>query len=465
MLTLNHPIADLQGADYNPRRIDPSAVERLCDSIREIGVVKPIIVRGRTIVAGHQRTRALRTMGVTNAPVYHLSKDASTYDEVRFNQLHNGTDLDIGDDVVRVTRSLVGEYGFVEIQPEDIDGKLVSPGAKIRSEICRLIVAYGPWGAAVATEDGEVIHAAQYALACKMLGKPCLVYVLPTSKKVQARGLLASQYGVFSYDGIKRDTFVQTFAQMFRLRGGKKDNQSPTYERLVIPWLEANPNARVLDFGCGQGDYVKRLRALGYDITGLEFFRRKGDAIDVDQVNRMVDAVISKLTRSGRFDAVVMDYVLNSVDSQQAELDVLNSIDALCRPGGMLFFSGRSLDRIEELTRHKSAAYAREIHRSVEFLDENNLTALYRKGSWFFQKFHGDEDVDRMCLCRGWTKVAHNHTSIGWNVQARKGSDVVPIKAAIESLRREFDMPVNRSGRTLGRADDIERAFLSTAAE
>lgn len=212
-------------------------------------------------------------------------------------------------------------------------------------------------------------------------------------------------------------------------------------------------------------DHLTDAQASGYDITGLEFFRRKGDAIDVDQVNRMVDAVVSKLGRSGRFDAVVMDYVLNSVDSQQAEEDVLNSIDSLCRPGGTLFFSGRSLDRVEELTRHKTAAYAREIHRSVEFLDENNLTALYRKGSWFFQKFHNDDDVDRMCRARGWSKVTHNHTSIGWNVQARKSSDVVPIKAALESLRREFDMPVNRSGRTLGRAADIEHAFLATAAE
>jgi ParB family chromosome partitioning protein len=460
MLDLNHPLDALKGADYNPRKIDPSAIERLCESIREIGVCKPIIVRGNTIVAGHQRTRALRAMGVTHAPVFKLSSDTTVYDEVRFNQLHNGTDLDLDEETVTIRHELTGKTGFVSVKPDDVLGDLLSRGAKLRSEICRLMLSYGAWGACVATDDGEIIHAAQYALACKMMHKPCLVFVLPAAMKSKARGYLSSQYGVFSYDGIKRDTFVQTFAQMFRLRGGKKDNESPTYEKLVIPWLEKNPDARVLDFGCGQGDYVRRLRSVGYDITGLEFFRRKGDAIDVDQVNRMVDAVIAKL-RDGRFDAVVLDYVLNSVDSQQAEEDVLNSIDAMCRPGGMLFFSGRSMGRVRDLLRHRQAAYKKQVHRNVEFLDENGLTALYRKGAWFFQKFHEPEDVDRMCSVRGWDKLSHGTTPIGFNVQAKKNRDNLEESVIVESLRREFNMPVNRAGRTLGRSDDIERAFKS----
>jgi ParB family chromosome partitioning protein len=460
MLSLTHPIADLKGAEYNPRRIDPSAIERLQNSIRVLGVCKPIIVRGRTIVAGHQRTRALRAMGETHAPVFLLGKDASTYDEVRFNQLHNGTDLDMGDEVVSVRIPPELSRGFCSVDAEHITGDLRSRGAKIRSEICRLMLAYGPWGACVATDDGEVIHAAQYALACKMLSKPCLVFVLPSGMKEQARGLLGSQYGVFSYDKIKRDTFVQTFAQMFRLRGGKKENMSPTYELLVKPWSARNPGARMLDFGCGQGDYVKELRAAGRDITGLEFFRRSGDAIDVDQVNRMVDSVTSKLRAAGRFDAVVLDYVLNSVDSQQAEEDVLNSIDALCRPGGTIFFSGRSLGRIEELMRHRSANYKRQAHRNVEFLDENGLSALYRKGSWFFQKFHDEEDILRICKTRDWAIINRHTTPIGWNIEVQKNRDSLSVAVMVESLRREFDMPINRAGRTLGRATDIEFAIL-----
>lgn len=458
MLELNHPLALLKGADYNPRRIDKSAIDRLQHSLTVLGVCKPIIVRNNTIVAGHQRTRALRAAGVTHAPCYLLDQDTTTYDEVRFNQLHNGTDLDTGDEAVNV-RLPDTAAGFVHIQADDIEGSLLCRGAKIRAEICRLIIAYGTWGSAVATDDGEIIHAAQYALACKQLGKRCLTYVLPTAKKGEARALLGASYGVFSYEHIERDSFVQTFAQMFRLRGGKRDNESPTYEKLVKPWLAANPGARVLDFGCGQGDYVKALRRAGHDIIGLEFFRRKGDAIDADQVNRMIDQVISSVRRHGRFDAVIMDYVLNSVDSQQAEEDVLNTIDALCKPGGRLFFSGRSIHRVQKVLKHCTSEASRQPHRHIEFLDDQGLTALYRKGSWFFQKFHSQEDVSRFMAARGWSLVRKFETPIGWNVEATTGSRLTSLASVQDSIAREFNLPLNRNGRRLGRHSDILEAL------
>ena len=54
------PMGDLKPADYNPRRISPTAFGILQDSIRALGVVKPIILNADgTIVAGHQRTKAM----------------------------------------------------------------------------------------------------------------------------------------------------------------------------------------------------------------------------------------------------------------------------------------------------------------------------------------------------------------------------------------------------------------------
>lgn len=210
----------------------------------------------------------------------------------------------------------------------------------------------------------------------------------------------------------------------------------------------------------GQGDYVRALRATGVEIIGLEFFRRKGDAIDVEQVNRMVDQLVTAIRQRGRFDAVVMDYVLNSVDSQQAEEDVLNTIDALCKPGGTVFFSGRSLDRVEEALRHRTADAARQPHRFIEFLDENGLTALYRKGSWFFQKFHSEDDIRRFMARRGWTSVREVFTSIGFNIEATTGPRLTNLASVQESIAREFNLPMNRNGRRLGRDIDILDALI-----
>jgi len=94
-LVFDHDLRTLKAADYNPRQIDAVTFAKLRASVRALGCVKPIIARGNVIVAGHQRTRAMLEEGIFNAPVFLLGRDASTYDEVRFNQLHNGTDMDV----------------------------------------------------------------------------------------------------------------------------------------------------------------------------------------------------------------------------------------------------------------------------------------------------------------------------------------------------------------------------------
>lgn len=456
-LIMSYPIEGLQGADYNPREIDDESIHRLQHSLKTIGICKPIIVRGTTIVAGHQRTRALRAMGETHAPVYLLAQNATVYDEVRFNQLHNGTDMDIGDEAVCVPLPQ-GARGFVSIEPTAIDGNLRSKGAAIRNEIMNLMHRYGAWGAAVCDASGHIFHAAQYALACKTMGKELLVFVVDPEIEDEARKLLDAQYGKFSYKNLDRDTYIQTFAQMFRLRGGAKEQRSPTYEGLIIPWLGKHPSARVLDFGCGQGDYVNHLARKGYNIIGMEFFRRaKGrDAIDIKAVNKMVDALCASLSEHGLFDAVVCDYVMNSVDSQQAEEDVLTCLSAFCKPNGRIFFSGRSKERIEKQMRYTQIRHSQK--RQLEFLDENGLSALYRKGKWFYQKFHSQIDIDNILAKMGWKLVKLTRSDVAWQAAATfKGSWNQARQG--EALDREFNMVMGSSGRTLNRHSDIKEAL------
>ncbi len=157
----NHDITKLRGAEYNPRYIGEDDLSVLRESIGKLGLVKPLIVRGDLLVAGHQRTKALRSVGVTHAPVYALPCETTTYDEVRFNQLHNGTDLDGGDEACRITGGFT-ETGWAIVQPQRITGNFRAKLANVRNEICDLITRYGPWGGSVATMSGEVIHCAQY---------------------------------------------------------------------------------------------------------------------------------------------------------------------------------------------------------------------------------------------------------------------------------------------------------------
>ena len=64
-------LRDLVGADYNPRRISPEAMQGLDASLRRYGLVEPIVwnERSRNVVGGHQRLEVLRRAGVAEATV------------------------------------------------------------------------------------------------------------------------------------------------------------------------------------------------------------------------------------------------------------------------------------------------------------------------------------------------------------------------------------------------------------
>lgn len=456
MFSPEHPIADLRPADYNPRAIDDESLGHLVESLRTLGIVKPIVaLESGLIVAGHQRSRAAKLAGFTHAPVCFLSKTPNPQDEIRFNQLHNGTDLDTGEEDAKVEPS--DAEGF-RLSPL-LEGNFRSRGASTRAEVARMLTAYGNWGGCVADLDGNVLSSASYALAAHAIGMPARVFYVGREKADLVREIFARSYGRYDYSKIERQTFNQTFAQMYRLRkataGGKRDNRSPTYEWLLT---QATKQDRLLDFGCGQGDYVAALKSMGYDIHGVEFFRRdpKTVALDLAAAHKMIDVLCLSLRMRGRFDVVICDYVLNSVDSQQAENDVMACVAGFLKPGGRAFFSGRRLERVQRgLAMRKHSRPQRE----VEFLDENNISALYRGGDWFFQKFHDKSHVDAIVAryFRDDGEYEMQVKSSSWQASVIRQEDK-PVPDLEAALRREFDLPLPQ-GRTFGRGDDIVNAM------
>lgn len=452
MLDFNYDITNLKGAVYNPRKIADADIEMLCESIRKLGLLKPIIARGNLIIAGHQRTKALLKMGVTKGVVYQLSQDTNEYEETRFNQLHNGTDMDAFDENCTIPPQTV--LGYTTIAPKDIKGNFQGKLAIVRKEICNLITRFGPWGGIVATQSGEVIHCAQYALAAHITRTPLTAYIIPDDRKEEYQKFLNRAYGVFSYDHLKKDTWIQTFAQMFRLRPSNRKNSetalegsnlSTLYENLVIPFIKENPKLAYIDFGAGQGDYVRRLRTLKVNIFEMEFFRRvQGQkALDTKQTHRMIDKLLAHVKEHGGFDVVICDSVMNSVDSPLAERSVVAMLNILCNPGGSVFFSGRTTDSVDQkLAASTSTGKA----SGLSFLDEHGFTALYREGSWFYQKFHDADMIAKLCE----QNKLDNHeylTKFGANtyqVTAIKREELSPEQIA-EAVNFEFNLPYSET--------------------
>lgn len=459
-LNLQTPLASLRGAEYNPREIDDQSIGQLRDSIARLGMVKPLIVRGKTLVAGHQRTKALRLMGATHAPAFHLGQNATTYDEVRFNQLHNATDLDFGDENARVVGGF-RELGWQAVKASSLAGNWRGKGAAIRTTIAELIGKFGPWGACVATQSGEIIHAAQYALACALKGEEILLHVVPDSDGEAYREALGTQYGTFSYRHIPRNTWVQSMAQLHRLRTGA--NRSWLWEDWLMPHLAAHRELRVLDFGSGQGDYAARARRLGFRVLDMEFYRRVGGSkvIDVTAVNRMVDALLAEFEANGPFDVVICDSVLNSVDSLETERCLMDMLNALLKQDGLLYASGRCQT---EVTRRAKETSATGDKMRLAFMDGAGLTGLFRDGSWFFQRYHSEDQISALFRDHGFKIVNPPSRKPGvkdrdtWQRCAQK-THTVEIERIRAAIACEFDLPLSPH-RRLGRHLDAERRIV-----
>jgi ParB family chromosome partitioning protein len=461
-------IANTRPAPYNPRRIDEHSLERLKNSIRELGLIKPVIVTADgTLLAGHQRTRAMQSLGMTHCPAFVLG-EVSTQDEIRFNQLHNSADLELGEAVLSVPPQ--SKLGFVDIPPEQIGGQTKAKNASKRAEILRLLSAHGSWGSIVVNQSGNVLVSKLYAMASRMLGYPCKAYVIPDDQEDTVLKYFSQRYGRFSYSHLPQTTWAQSWAQPFRLREpitGAKPLHSRTYECLVIPRL--GKDMRVLDFGAGQMDYVKKLKTLGYNIRGIEFYFRRGAQIDVGQVNKDISALCQDLQRNGLYDFVVCDSVINSVTSVQAEQDVLTCLSAFCKPNGTIVYSGRSRDFAEH--RESEMTSVKERRRHVHFFDDDGFTAIYSRGIWQYQKFHfieqarahatayfGEKYQIYDLLPRVGAAVAKSRfQDEGWGIVATKEIEL-PLDQRLASLAREFDLPLPE-GRSYGRQKDILQAY------
>lgn len=97
--------------------------------------------------------------------------------------------------------------------------------------------------------------------------------------------------------------------------------------RLILEALDEHKGKRILDLGCGEGVFVRRLRELGHDVRGLDLHYQS----DVVERGSMLDAPFSDES----FDIVLCLDVLEHL--QYAEQDVaIREIQRMLKPGGLL---------------------------------------------------------------------------------------------------------------------------------
>lgn len=191
-----------------------------------------------------------------------------------------------------------------------------------------------------------------------------------------------------------------------------------------------------MDFGCGKGAYIKKLK-LKYKAVGVEFFNNNGKQINLSMGHRMIDDLLSFLAQENGFDCVVCDSVLNSVDSMEAEEAILSVLNVFAKRD--LFISGRTIESYESKLKNKRCRNIGK--RQVDFLDENGMSAMFREGNWYFQKWHRKEQILSELQQFGFTvkKIVWGNSS--FQIHAIKAFDL-PDAVKRKGLQFEFNLPL-----------------------
>lgn len=454
----------MKPASYNPRIIGQEALQKLEQSITELGVLKPIIVGvDQTIIAGHQRTKTMLKLGIKTAPAFEIA-DVNITDEIAFNQMHNAADIERSDNSFRVKiHGDLPEEEWAMVAPDQIEIVGMGTGALINQQLGYLLLRYGPFGAAVVNSAGDVLVSPNYARISKMLGHHLLVYHVSPQKEQKCIQYFDLKYGKFHYDHLPKNTYVQAHAQPVRLRKkGKEEQEQSMWSTLI--WKYITKDMRILDFGAGQKDNAEYLMNKGYQIDALEFFYRgksKGTKILKSAVERDIDRLIHTLKTYGRYDVVICDAVVNSVDSDEAFRSVLGCVNAFCKPGGRIYLSGRSREAAEKMMHDSKKSYSTQ--NQVYYFDDKGYSVIFMYGDWFYQLFHTIPEIKAMgtgfigeeyCMADTDGRPLKEHAPSGlWRLYGDKKKEL-DWETVQASLRFEFTLPLP-SGDRYARDNDV----------
>lgn len=400
------PLDQIKPAAYNPRFLSDEAFDRLKSSISAFGVIKPIIVNGSgTILAGHQRTKAMEAVGIPTTPAVLLPRNVASDDEVSFNLQHNSLEND--DALVRVPPREA--LGYHWVHPRDIKVMATGKSAARVGRMGKLLAKHGPWGSAVADADGRIIANQEYASACKRQRFPLLVHY-SGAQAGQVEAVLAADFGI--YDGGKSalTPYVQTLLQRYRLRNIAEDKdwrdrqqgsfRSTTWENFVLPWLQRSH--RVLDFGAGRLDYARHLQADGYAVWAYEPFFIAVDeqtrqqtvagrrAFDLAGIGRMILELERTVRRDGLFDVVMLDSVINATSSEQYQDWIFNTVASFLKPDGRLVMG--TLSTRDFLSRNNAEKGVSQ-RTTIAYMGKDNRAVAYGHGVLYAVKYHDQQTL------------------------------------------------------------------------
>jgi ParB family chromosome partitioning protein len=154
------PLGQLQPGRYQPRtRMDETALQELAESIRQHGLMQPIVVRPIAasrweIIAGERRFRAARLAGLAEVPV--VVREVGDEQALALALIENIQREDLNPlEEAQAIRRLIAEFGYTHEQAAEAIGRSRSA----TSNLLRLLALAEPVQTMLLAGDIEMGHA------------------------------------------------------------------------------------------------------------------------------------------------------------------------------------------------------------------------------------------------------------------------------------------------------------------
>ena len=168
------PIGDLHPDPANPRRIDDAELDALTCSIREFGMVDPVIARleDNVVIGGHQRLITARKLGLKTVPVVYvdLTPDQAHLLNLALNRISGRWDEDL---LSRLLSELSAKpeidlalSGFTDEELKKSLKRLEAFEKREKLEDFDLESALEAAGAAPVARTGDVFQLGEHRLLC-----------------------------------------------------------------------------------------------------------------------------------------------------------------------------------------------------------------------------------------------------------------------------------------------------------
>jgi SAM-dependent methyltransferase len=143
--------------------------------------------------------------------------------------------------------------------------------------------------------------------------------------------------------------------------------------------LPVQGSARLLDFGCGAGDFLRRMHALGWNVTGLDMAEPAVSRIrDQYGLPAQVGTLPSPLWDAACFEAITM---WQSLEHVHQPLDVLHEAYRLLTAGGRLLVAAPNFDSFA--SRWFGASwYGLDLPRHLTHFTPQTLRMLLRRAGF-----------------------------------------------------------------------------------